>query len=399
MPVGGAGRRARRPSRRTLRLTALAAGVGVVLGLALVTAAQQPLTMSLAWALVLLSAFALISAVLVGIVRTELRSEASRLVDTVAGGMLAVIPPADILHTVFDRVYGPSPHNGDLVTSLLGGAGLAADGSDLTISEHTEIDYRLTRIDDVYFRLVMEVGYTFRRRVPATTFVFFATSDPELRDSIAVGCRQPLFELWFVSEDEKNPVFEDSVESMRESVRLGMRYADSDGRPHEVRDFRPRLREVYSSEWARYLSNFRTDLEGPHQLDRADYLAKLRIFEVDLTDVVAVRSDRYEIRGLSVQSTTIQLLDNNSCYWQAPYPCFVDRVRFDTHDLELGGVDEAVFRVKPFSFRSVAGPLRWATSDEVSEVVMQSWLVPGHGVALMWRHGEETGLRREDREI
>lgn len=173
--------------------------------LLLIVGAGPALT-PLAWALVVFGTVGLVAATLVGIVRRELRYEASRLVDAVGQGMMDVLPLAQILGPLLDRVYGPSEHNRVVLTSVLGGAGLAADGSDLTISEYTDVTYRLARVDDVYFQLRMEVDYAFRRRVPASTFVFFATSDSLLRDSIVVGSTQSLFELWFVSDDAKTPL-------------------------------------------------------------------------------------------------------------------------------------------------------------------------------------------------
>ncbi|MDD7942761.1 hypothetical protein PHK61_30540 [Actinomycetospora lutea] len=345
----------------------------------------NPRLTSVAWALVAFGTVGLVAATLVGIVRRELRHEATRLVDTVAQGILEVLPPAEILGPLLDRVYGPSEHNRAILTSVLGGAGLATDGSDLTISEHTDVVCRLNRVDDVYFQLVMEVDYAFRRRVPASTFVFFATSDPVLRDSIVVGSTQSLFELWFVSDDAKTPVFDDSVESMRASVRLGMTYVDGDNDRHEITDVAPALREIHSPDWPKYLSFFRGGTAGGTQLDHRHYLAKLRMFEVDLSTLVTPGTHSYRILGIHVRSTTLQLLDNRSCFWHPPYPCFVRTIGFDTSGLDVGTPQDELFRVHPFTSRSDAGPLRWVSSDEVRRVELNTWCVPGNGVHFMWR--------------
>ena len=123
---------------------------------------------------------------------------------------------------------------------------MVSDGGDLTISEQTEIDFRLDSVDDRSYQLVMEQRYSFRNWIPTAKVVIFATSAPRLRDSIISGCRLPLFELWFVRDDLDEPRFEDSVEAMRESVRVGIQFADARGRIHDVeaRNPGPHLREV-----------------------------------------------------------------------------------------------------------------------------------------------------------
>lgn len=385
---GRSSRRSRRVSLRQLRLLAVGAGIVAVLGMLLLVLATSPQVTSLAWALVAFGTVGLVAATLVGIVRRELRHEATRLVDTVAQGILEVLPPAEILGPLLDRVYGPSEHNRAVLTSVLGGAGLAADGSDLTISEHTDVVCRLNRVDDVYYQLVMEVNYAFRRRVPASTFVFFATSDPVLRDSIVVGSTRSLFELWFVSDDAKTPVFDDSVESMRDSVRLGMTYVDGDNERHEVRNASPALREIHSPDWPKYLSFFRGGGgggTGGAQLDHRQYLAKLRMFEVDLSSLVGPETSSYQILGIRVRSTTLQLLDNRSCFWHPPYPCFVRTIGFDTGGLELGTEQNELFRVHPFTNSPHAAPQRWASSEEVENLPLEAWCLPGNGVHFMWR--------------
>ncbi|MFC5140703.1 hypothetical protein ACFPK1_20880 [Actinomycetospora rhizophila] len=380
-----------------MRLLAVGAGLVAVVGMLLLVVAATPQVTSLAWALVAFGTVGLVAATLVGIVRRELRHEATRLVDTVAQGILEVLPPAEILGPLLDRVYGPSEHNLAVLTSVLGGAGLATDGSDLTISEHTDVVCRLNRVDDVYFQLVMEVDYAFRRRVPASTFVFFATSDPVLRDSIVVGSTQSLFELWFVSDDAKTPVFDDSVESMRASVRLGMTYVDGDNGRHEVRDAAPALREIHSPDWPKYLSFFRGGGGGGAQLDHRQYLAKLRMFEVDLSSLVGAGTTSYQILGIRVRSTTLQLLGNRSCYWQAPYPCFVRTIGFDTRGLDIGTAQDELFRVQPFTSRPQAGPQRWASSEEVENLPLEAWCLPGNGVHFMWRDEDRRAIPTDDR--
>ena len=218
--------------------------------------------------------------------RRELLRHVAFVNEVVERGVIEVLPPGRIADRLLERIYGESPFNREVTTALLGGEGRLLDGGDLTISEHTEIDFRLDSVDDRSYQLVMEQRYSFRNRIPTSTFVIFATSAPRLRDSIISGCRLPLFELWFVREDPDEPRFEDSVEAMRESVRVGMQFAD-------VRGSGPRRRGAGPG-----AAPARGEAAGlgpvprllPHGrrrrrrgvLDRVDYMDSLRIFEVEL---------------------------------------------------------------------------------------------------------------------
>lgn len=318
----------------------------------------------------------------------ELRRQSSSFSQTAARRMIELLPPRQIAEMLLDRVYGSAEAkaNQDVVTALLGGEGLAVDGSDLTISEHTEIDYQLSRVDRLHYRLVLEERYEFRNRVPTARFVIFATSDPGLRDSIISGCRLPLFELWFV-HDPDGELFEDSVGDMCATVNVGMAYVDDagDDRIIEPRHPGPYLREVKLQDWGRYLSFFRTDLVDQPATDRQQYMDRLRIFEVDLHLLAGEGATVKEIRRLTVRSTTLQLFESRWCFWEPPFPCLVRRIQFDVSTLRLDDEPELLYRLKPFSLRARPIPPGWTTADEVKELPMDVWTLPGHGVTLMWR--------------
>jgi hypothetical protein len=236
-------------------------------------------------------------------------------------GVLSALPPARALEAVLSSVYGRSAYNREVVTSLLGGEGRQPDGSDLTISEHTDVEYQLNRVDEDSYQLVMQVGYSFKTRVPADKFVIFATSDATLRESIVLGCRQPLFELWFLDD----PLFHESVDGMLPSVRIGLRFADEHGRQHEIVDLHPDLAEVRVGRWEEYLTFFREPLGALPRLRPEDYMSSLRVFEIDLRKVVDPGVHVTSIQRLSLRSMTLQPVEDGFCYWQAPYPCFVRR--------------------------------------------------------------------------
>jgi hypothetical protein len=337
--------------------------------------------------LVLLGSLCFVAGVMAALLRAEIRRAGAVVAQAMSDSALSALPPARALESVLGRVYGDSGVSRDIVTSLLGGEGLALDGGDATISEHTEINFELSRVDLASYRLVMEQRYAFRSRVPTTQFVIFATSDTALRDNIIAGCRQPLFELWFVRDEPARSPFEESVENMRETVRIGMRYVDERDSVHTLPPQIPgtRLREVMLQDWGKYLSFFRTDLQGETGLDRRHYMGKLRIFEVDLRGFAPADQRVVTIEELAIRSTTLQLIADGFCYWQAPFPCYVERMTFDTASFDLQDGSRHWFHLKPFTMTTAPSLSRWSGGDGVAEVPLGTWLFPGHGMALMWR--------------
>lgn len=360
------------------------------LGIVLVLLSDRAVVTVIGAVALVFGSLAVVSSTVAAIARRELRRHSRTVSDTAARRMIELLPPRQVAELLLDRVYGPSDANGDVVTALLGGEGLSVDGSDLTISDYTEIDYRLSRVDRQHYRLVLEQRYEFRHRVPTNRFVIFATSDPILRDTIVSGCRLPLFELWFVQDDPHDALFEESVEAIRATVMLGMQYYDDAGvdRKVSLRHPEDHLREVKLQDWGRYLTFFRTDLVGQPTTDRRRYMGKLRIFEVDLHVLAEPHTTVTEIRSLTVRSTTLQLFDNRFCFWQPPFPCFVRRMQFDVSTLPLEGEPELLYRLKPFSLGTRDSPLGWSSAEDVKELPMDGWALPGHGVTLMWRPAE-----------
>lgn len=373
--------------RLRLRRWALGGATVASAGIVVVLTTSTARFSLLGVALLLVGALAVAVAVVIEVVRRELLGHVDYVNRVVEQGVVEVLPPGRVADRLLGRVYGPSPFNASLASALLGGEGLALDGSDSTISEYTEIDFTLTRVDDASYHLVMETQYSFRNRVPSRRLVVFATNDSTLRDRITLGCRFPLFELWFVREDEPSTLFEESVESMRDSVSVGIRFANREGDVLSVPARHPahHMREVRVGDWGRYLTFFNVpDFDGAHLL-RERYLDKLRIFEVDLEGLVEGHGDVGVIQGLTMRSTTLQLIDHQFCWWQAPYPCFVQRMGFDTSGFDLPGDRELRFMVKPFTISTEASAPTWRTSDKGTDVKLDVWMLAGHGMALMWR--------------
>ena len=349
----------------------------------LVLASPQPF-LALGAVLLLVGALTIVTTAIAGVVRRQLRRQAEFVTRTIERGMLDALPPGAVMEHLLERVYGPSHSNRGVATAILGGEGAAHDGSDLTISHHTEVDFQLNWIDESTFQYVLEQRYQFRTHIPSTRFVIFATSDYDLRDRIIAGCREPLFDMWFAGADQAEGYFDESVESMRDTVQIGLQYLDAAEGSHSVAAHHPRghLAEVQLRDWGRYLTFFRTDLPVGEALDRSRYMDKLRIFEVALNPLVGAHHTLATVQRLSVRYSTLQRLAGGYCYWEPPFPCHVQLMRFDT--TRMTGADLR-FHLKPFTFGTPASPVPWKTGDPVVEVPVDNWILPGQGIALMWR--------------
>ena len=289
--------------------------------------------------------------------------------------------PQQVMATFLSEIYGDSEANRDVVAGVLGGVGAEPHGGDLTISTHTTVDYELRAVNHHTFELISTVSYSFKKNVADHRFVIFAMCDPQLRDSITLACRLPLFESWFVSDQS---LFEQSVDAMLPSVHIGIRYTDLDGEHHDVVPAEVALTEISYQDWPEFLTFFRAPVGTMPRQHPAQYLGTLRIFECDLGELTDVDHVVGSVESLSLRSTTLGRMDDGFCFWQAPYPCYVDRISFDAAGLTF---DDASweFQVVPFTFRSAIATGAWTPAEQLKELTVRSWLLPGHGVALLWK--------------
>ncbi|HEX4103356.1 MAG: hypothetical protein WBR33_06835 [Pseudonocardiaceae bacterium] len=289
--------------------------------------------------------------------------------------------PLQVMTTFLSEIYGHGEANRDVVVGVLGGVGAEPHGGDLTISTHTTVDYELRAVDHNTFELISTVSYSFKENVVDHRFVIFAMCDPRLRDSITLACRLPLFESWFVADQS---LFEQSVDAMLTSVNIGIRYTDLDGEHHQVMPTEVVLSEMSYREWPEFLTFFRGPVGTMPRQNPTQYLGTLRIFECDLGELTDVDHVVGSVESLSLRSTTLGRMDDSFCFWQAPYPCYVDRISFDAVALAFDGASW-LFQVVPFTFRSAIATGAWTPAEQLKELTVRSWLLPGHGVALLWK--------------
>lgn len=307
---------------------------------------------------------------------------ATELAQIAGPRIVEALLPRQVLEAFLDSIYGPNDANRDVMIGLLGGSGSLPHGGDLTISTHTEVRLELRGINEEQYLLTTSVTYSFKKNVHVDRFLLFATSNGLLRDSISSGCKLPLFELWYFPDPQ---TYRDAVDDMLTTVRLSIEYLDEQGNHHDAVASQLQLREVEYRRWADYLSFFREDMSELPRQNTRDHLSDLRIFECDLSAIVADDHHLTSIERLSVRATALQRIDDGYCYWQAPYPCYVERVTFAVKELDIRQTNTYQFSIAPFTFRSNTASDRWLAADELPELEIRSWLLPGHGVALMWR--------------
>lgn len=375
-----------RPRVRRAVLVLFALGVGALLVLAFwQPSAGWPETVH--YLLELTFPVPLVLGVLIGgyefFVRHWLTAELARLSGP---RILAAQLPQQVMRTFLDSIYGENDANRDVATGVLGGEGIVPHGGDLTISTRTEVNLKLSAVDHKLYHLTTSVAYRFKEHVRADRFIVFATCNALLRDSIVSGCRLPLFEYWFVPDSS---LFQDSVDDMLTSVWLGIEYLDHRGHGHRAPSHKLVLREVKFQRWAEYLSFFREDMGPLARLNAHDHVADLRMFECDLNDIADEGHAVSAIEQLATRVTALQRIDDGGCYWQAPYPCYVDRITFDVTELGIGGTNEFEFYIDSFTFRSNTAMERWVKAEDLPDLDVRSWLLPGHGVLLRWRSSRD----------
>jgi len=298
--------------------------------------------------------------------------------------LMRTLRPRDTLSLLVGHIYGKHSQNRDVVAGVLGGYGDKIDLSDLTISDLTEVDMILADTDkeDLY-DLTLSVRYRFeQRQLPDTTFVFFVTSHPRLRDLIVVGCERPLFDFWYIPD---GGALKD-LSTFTDSVKLEVTYTDPEGAPHETGTLPDvKLTKVPIAQWRDYLRSFREDIGNINRLEVHDFESQLAIFTFSVADVLKKADFRWKyVRGFTITSTTKQKKSDEYCYWVAPYPCLVNAIRFHTSQftaVNTGGRLE--FRSVPFLLRALSDVDTW--TDNPVPLKPETWLLPGHGVSLLWR--------------
>lgn len=303
---------------------------------------------------------------------------------SVSGPMvIQALRPRETLRVLLDFVYGAKGQNRDVVTGVLGGFGEAADHRDLSISQSTAVQLTLadTAISASY-ELTIKASHSFGDRTPPDDlYVFFVTTDPKIRDLLAVACDRPLFDYWYFPGTTD---LEPELAKLKDTLKVTVDYKDAEGVLYPSHPFTPALHEVEPNEWHTYLRIFREDLGTQRQLIPEEHKDTLAILTFNFGEALDKEDFVWErICGVEVESTTTQAKDDGYCYWAATYPCLVTEIAFDVSRLTGIYREDLVFRKAPFLLRAHLTRDEWSRHPQ--PLRPGTWLLAGHGVALIWR--------------
>ncbi|GAA1216293.1 hypothetical protein [Pseudonocardia alaniniphila] len=309
-------------------------------------------------------------AVLIG--RRHATSRLQQALADIAGpALIGSMSPRAALGSLLPRVYGKgSPHE-DVLVGVLGGSGRDPAGSDTAVSRGTTAYFRLRAIDE--FTSDNDVTWThdFSGVRNNHTLVVFATSDPVIAGLIPRERVFPLFELWLMDEDH----LEDFVPILRENARIGISYIDVDGFNRKVDPTPLRGEEVAVRDYGQFV-------RLPESLDRKN----VRIVQFDLYDLVDPDHVVESIETLSFRVSVRNSSALGYVTWSPPHPCFVHKITFDVEELPFEG-QRLAYLVLTSTLQKAGLPTNtvWEEVSDRIEVKVESWMLPGHAVTLLWR--------------
>lgn len=342
-------------------LSAVAVGVGVItdnLGLVLIAQPVLLVTVSLivAWS-----------------GRKRLESWAAERLARIAGpAIVHSMPPRMVHEALLDRLFGKSFNHEAITTALLGGGGFDLTGRDTAVSRGTSVHITLSRLDEATNSAEVEWSYVFPEVRNNHRLVMFATSDSDIFTSLLTGRKFPLFESWLVQNEDELERF---VPGLQDRLEVGIDYRDADGRIHHVDPRSEQGEEVTLQDYDQYV-------RLPPRVDPKE----LRIFQLDLHDLADPDHVVATVDRLTFRTSTIGAFDLGYIKWSPPYPCFVEKISFDVRLLALP-FERIVYLIVADSLEMPYLPMRgaWKHVPDKIEISLRSWMLPGHGVTLLWR--------------
>jgi hypothetical protein len=294
---------------------------------------------------------------------------AQRILMDVAGpAMIQAMPPGDVLRSVLRPVYGNS--HDSVATGILGGAGRDPARKDVAVSRGTSAKFRVSSLDDTTCLTEYSWTHEYSGIRDNHFLILFATFDRRIRDIVVAERVYPLFEVWRVRDED---ALEDFVTSL-DSLKVGVSYRDADGVVHEVDPVTPSGQEIA-------LRAFDQFVRLPDDVNRQD----LRIVQIDLHDLADPDHVVAAIEQLSLRVSVPGPIKDGYVTWSPPHPCLLKTAVFDVRDL-VAEEGEFVFRVLRSDVHVGGVPdSDWAPAKERIEVHLDTWMLPGHGLTLLWR--------------
>lgn len=352
----------------------LAVAAAALLALAAAVGSENPsFWLRIVYLLAAGGGFLLIVVSIVIVVRRRLEQlVGDRLVEVASPAIIRTIAPRAVLGALLPWIYGDAANHQEVLTGMLGGAGRDIAGGDTAVSRNTTAHFRIWSVDEGLVQSEGTWTHEFSGMRKSDKLVIFATHDDEIAALVAQERLFPLFELWRVLDED---ALDDFGRSLRETIELGITYRDNSGAEHRVKpQFLPGTRVP--------LRQFDQYIRLPDEVNRQDlYIVDFDLWELaDPDHVVAT------IESLTIKARGPASIDVGYYFWTAPHPCYVRTVTFDVTQLSLPGGRQHEFRAFGFTMRnSQAGPSRHPGNSDLIELPINSWMLPGHGVTLLWR--------------
>jgi hypothetical protein len=295
-----------------------------------------------------------------------------RLLVEIAGpALIRSMPPRTVFASALSRVFGDDVGHEDVITGLLGGAGRDSSGRDTVVSRNTSAHVRLRSIGEDACHTESTWTHEFSGVQDNHLYFVFATCNPAISSLVTSERMFPLFELWSIADEDQLEAF---IPRLRRNLRVGIVYRDEGGHRHVVNPTHYDGEEVALRHYDRYV-------RLPDSVDRRD----LRIVRLDLHDLADPDHVVGAVEQLTLMATNVAPADLSYYIWSPPHPCYVRSITFDVTELERPG-EQLVYLLMSSTIRRAGLPFGgWTRSDGKIDVVVDSWMIPGHGVTLLWR--------------
>jgi hypothetical protein len=294
------------------------------------------------------------------------------MVDATGPTIVRNMPPRAALEATLGPVWGDSGALQEMLTAILGGAGRHPAGYDTAVSRETTAHFRLESVDAMTCLNEFTWTYDLSSVHDNHKFVIFATDDQSTAGLIARERVFPLYELWLLRED----ILDDFVPGIGSRTRMGITYRDIDGAVHKVPLTALRGNEVAFKDYGSYVR-----FPGPVGRD------SVQIVEFNLHDLADPEHVVEAIETLTLQITYTTPRQLGYITWSPPHPCFVSKITFDVEELAFDG-EKLVYLLLP-SFIKAAGLPSNRGWEKMSsgriELGINAWMLPAHGVTLLWR--------------
>lgn len=369
--------------RRPWWVAALAALVAAVLFTAAaygtLERADGPGTRAVGTVLVVVSALMLVLALLLLVQDRVLRWWTEEIRTAQGLALVDSTPPGVVMDRLLHRVYGDHAENDHIARAVIGGAGYGPGTADLSVASAATVHIELRSEMPGTYSMTQTVEYTFDTPIQDHSLVLFATCDGRLRDQLVRRCRRPLFEWTYVPDVH---LFRSSDVTIVDTLEVGLRYVDADGEERETDVVRVKPTPLNSDRWHEYV-----DLSGDqHGESEVPYVGTLKVAEVLLADLADGDHPLESVVGLTLRSISFQP-DSHVAYWQPPFPSRVGDLNFDVTGLsDDHDHRELEFQLIPFlPAHTFVVSDTFMSAEEMRTRRVDSWVLPGHGVALIWR--------------